>query len=46
VRYLRKLDALAQEIGGWQSVMPHPWYMKKLRRLHARKTSFWSRYEG
>jgi len=46
VRYLRKLEALAQEIGGWQSVMPHPWYMKKLRRLHARKTSFWSRYEA
>jgi len=46
VRYLKKLEALAGKIGRWQSVMPHPWYMKRVRRLHARKTSFWSRYEA
>jgi hypothetical protein len=45
VRYLKKLDVLAPKVGGWQTVMPHPWYVKRLRRLHARKTSFWSRYE-
>lgn len=46
VRYLKKLEALAGKIGRWQTVMPHPWYMKRLRRLHARKRSFWSRYEA
>jgi len=45
VRYLRKLEALAGKVGNWQSVMPHPWYVNRLRRLHGRKTSFWSRYE-
>jgi len=46
VRYLRKLDALAGKVGRWQTVMPHPWYVNRLRRLHAKKTSFWSRYDG
>jgi len=46
VRYLKKLEALAGEIDRWQGVMPQPWYMNRLRRLHARKTSFWSRYGG
>jgi hypothetical protein len=44
VRYLKKLDALAGKVGRWQTVMPHPWYVNRLRRLHAKKTSFWSRY--
>ncbi len=44
VRYLKKLDALAGKVGRWQTVMPHPWYLNRLRRLHAKKTSFWSRY--
>jgi hypothetical protein len=46
VRYLKKLEALAGKVDAWQTVMPHPWYVNRLRRLHARKTSFWSRYDG
>lgn len=46
VRYLRKLDALARKIEDWRGVLPHDLYADSLRRTHARKTSFWSRYRG
>jgi len=46
VRYLRKLEALAGKVDAWRGVLPHEAYVDELRRTHARKTSFWSRYEG
>ena len=44
VRYLRKLAALASKIDTWRTVLPHGAYVNELRRVHARKMSFWSRY--
>ena len=45
VRYLCKLDLLAQTINDWRDIEPHTVYVEQLRRQHGRKTSFWSRYE-
>lgn len=45
VRYLRKLDLLAQTVSDWRDIEPHTVYVEQLRRQHGRKTSFWSRYE-
>ncbi len=43
-RYLRKLDLLAKTVNDWRDIEPHSVYVEQLRRQHARKTSFWSRY--
>ncbi|MDY0261892.1 DUF6880 family protein [Syntrophotalea acetylenica] len=45
VRYLHKLDLLAQTVNDWRDIEPHTVYVEQLRRQHGRKTSFWSRYE-
>jgi hypothetical protein len=45
VRYLCKLDLLAQTVNDWRDIEPHTVYVEQLRRQHGRKTSFWSRYE-
>jgi len=45
VRYLKRLDLLGKEISDWQSVAPHPEYLSWLKSAHARKSSFWSRYD-
>lgn len=44
VRYLKKLDKLAQSIVDWRNFQDHDNYSKHLREKHGRKTSFWSRY--
>jgi hypothetical protein len=44
VRYLKKLDALAAAISDWKGVEPHSSYLENLRKVHARKYSFWSKY--
>ncbi|MFH1674376.1 MAG: DUF6880 family protein [Pseudomonadota bacterium] len=44
VRYLKKLDVLAGRVGDWRYFPSHRDYTEKLRQLHGRKRSFWSRY--
>jgi hypothetical protein len=44
LRYLRKLDTLSLKIDDWGDVFTHENYKAELRRIHARKSSFWSRY--
>jgi len=46
VRYLRRLDQLSEMIDRWGDVQPHDAYSENLRTTHARKSSFWSRYQG
>lgn len=45
VRYLRKLDTLAESAADWREVPSHTEYFKSLREMHGRKRSFWKRYE-
>jgi hypothetical protein len=45
VRYLKKLDRLAQSVSDWHDHRDHAAYVQQLRQNHGRKTSFWSRYE-
>lgn len=44
VRYLKKLDRLANSITDWGSLSDHATYTQQIRRTHGRKSSFWSRY--
>ncbi len=44
VRYLKKLDKLAQSISDWRYFDDHSIYSEHLQEKHRRKTSFWSRY--
>lgn len=46
VNYLRKLDKLAVGVPDWRNVSPHAEYKLVVRRAHAQKRSFWSRYDG
>lgn len=46
VRYLEKLDELADRTPDWREITPHGAYKDNLRRVHIRKVSFWSRYTG
>jgi hypothetical protein len=45
VRYLKKLDALADKISDWRDVKPHPDYFQELKTNHGRKPSFWAKYQ-
>ena len=45
VRYLRKLDALAQHVSDWRGIEPHAEYAQKIRQQHGRKPAFWEKYE-
>lgn len=45
VRYLRKLDALAERVSDWRGIEPHAEYAGKIRQQHGRKPSFWAKYE-
>jgi len=45
VRYLKKLEALAESIADWQTFDDHEAYMQRLQQRHRRKFSFWSKYE-
>jgi len=46
VRYLRKLDDLAPLVKHWCTFTPHQEYFLQLLDDHARKWSFWERYEA
>lgn len=45
VRYLRKLDSLALSVSDWRGIASHAVYKDDIRKLHGRKSSFWSRYQ-
>jgi uncharacterized protein DUF6880 len=44
VRYLRKLDLIANSISDWRDIESHATYKECLHQHHGRKSSFWSRY--
>lgn len=46
VRYLKKLDKLAEAVSDWQRIESHVTYTEHLHHQHGRKKSFWSRYEN
>ncbi|MGM0444708.1 MAG: DUF6880 family protein [Fibrobacterota bacterium] len=46
VRYLKKLDALAERISDWQGLQSYGAFTVSLIQQHGRKRSFWARYEG
>ncbi|RLE29983.1 hypothetical protein DRJ54_03640 [Candidatus Acetothermia bacterium] len=46
VRYLKKLETLAERIRDWKGMAPHGEYLAGLRETHKRKRSFWGKYEG
>lgn len=45
VRYLRKLERMAELVTDWGSLGGHDAYAKQLREQHKRKRSFWERYD-
>ncbi len=45
VRYLKKLEELAPQVSDWQGFPPHELYYQKIAETHARKKSFWLKYE-
>jgi len=45
VRYLRKLDALANQISDWGGIQPHGGYVQQIKQQHNRKSAFWTKYE-
>jgi hypothetical protein len=44
-RYLRRLDALANQVSEWRGIEPHAQYAKKIKQQHGRKPAFWAKYE-
>jgi hypothetical protein len=46
VRYLRKLERLAQDVADWRNIAPHHAYLQEIKFNHGRKSSFWPRYGG
>jgi hypothetical protein len=46
VRYLRKLERLAQAVADWRDIAPHNVYLQGIKLNHGRKSSFWFRYGG
>lgn len=45
VRYLLRLDAIADHIADWRGIEPHAGYVQKIRQQHGRKPAFWAKYE-
>lgn len=45
VGYLLQLEGLAKKISDWSPIVPHDLYFVELRKRHALKKSFWSRYQ-
>ena len=44
-KYLKKLNGIAPAIEDWGNFISHNDYVNGIKRSHARKTSFWARYE-
>lgn len=45
VRYLLRLDVLADHIADWRGIEPHAEYAQEIRQQHGRKPAFWAKYE-
>lgn len=45
VKYLKRLDLLANSVEDWKMIEPHQDYKNNLHATHKRKSSFWSRYK-
>ena len=45
VRYLRRLEALADHISDWCGIEPHVEYAQEIRQQHGRKPAFWTKYD-
>lgn len=45
VRYLLRLDAVADQISDWRGIESHAGYAQKIRQQHGRKPAFWAKYE-
>ena len=45
IRYLKKLDALSEAITDWNEFNNHEAFKEQIIEAHARKRSFWSKYE-
>ena len=45
VRYLRRLDALANQVNYWGGIEPHADYARKIKQQHSHKPAFWAKYE-
>lgn len=46
VRYLIKLDKLAEKVTDWKGSPSHASYLAEIRRERFRKKAFWSQYNG
>lgn len=44
VRYLRRLDALADQINDWRGIEPYAEFTQKIRQQHGCKPAFWVKY--
>ncbi len=45
IRYLRRLDALANQIRDWRGIKIHGDYVQQIKQQHGRKSAFWVKYE-
>lgn len=45
VRYLRRLDALVNQVSDWAGIEPHVDYAQKIKQQHSCKPAFWAKYE-
>jgi len=45
-RYLRTLDKLSESVSDWHGLPDHAAWRATLHTTHARKSSFWARYQG
>jgi len=45
VRYLKKLESMANKIIEWKEISNHEKYLGMLKEAHSKKHSFWEKYE-
>jgi len=45
VRYLHRLDVLAERVSDWPMIESHDMYMQEIKQQHGRKPAFWAKYE-
>ncbi|MDD3803611.1 MAG: hypothetical protein PHW02_04375 [bacterium] len=46
IRYMKKLDNLAEKIDDWKNMDSHEAYKNEVRVKHSRKSAFWKKYEN
>ena len=45
IRYLKKLDKISPQIKNWKQIIPHANYFAEFKKIHVRKSAFWSKYD-